>query len=186
MYNEKGPVESFTSLGNHMPYTQSGSPREGMFKTCLESCRRKAYPEGLSKGSVQSALSGVEGKAAAVLTHGAYASYVSANAAKSGKSVSPKAARGQPCLAEARERRWRPFDQTQDRRVSTFPKGKIFLASKVFNGLMPTLSVHENIRYKFPSTFSKKMNCQGQIKYPLSQRKTDPNNDLNFYEHATR
>ncbi len=47
----------------------------------------------LSEGSV---LSGVEGKAAAMLTRGAYASYVSANAAKCGKSVSPKAAKGRP------------------------------------------------------------------------------------------
>ncbi len=32
----RGPVESFTSHGKYMPYTRSGSPREGMFK--------KTYP----------------------------------------------------------------------------------------------------------------------------------------------
>ena len=47
----------------------------------------------LAGGFVQSVLSGVEGKAATVLMRGAYASYVSANAAKSDKSVSPKAAK---------------------------------------------------------------------------------------------
>ncbi len=50
---------------------------------------------------VQSALNGVEGKAVAVLTRGAYASYVSANAAKSGKSVSPKTAKWRPLVWRA-------------------------------------------------------------------------------------
>ncbi len=93
-----------------MPYERSDSPREGMFKKPI-----------LSEGS-RPALSEVEGKAAAVLTRGAYALYVSANAAKNGKSVSPKAAKGRPCLAEATERRWRRFDQGGV--FSTFPQGE--------------------------------------------------------------
>ncbi len=84
-----GPVESFTSHGKYMPYPQSGTQREGIFKKPI-----------LSEGSVQSALSGIEGKAAVVLTRGAYASYVSANVAKSDKSVSPK-------TAKRRHRVWR-------------------------------------------------------------------------------
>ncbi len=55
----------------------------------------------LPEGFVQSALSGVEGKATAFLTHGAYASYVSANTAKSGQSVSPKAAKRRPQVWQA-------------------------------------------------------------------------------------
>ncbi len=93
-----------------MPYKQSDSPREEMFK--------KTYP--FRKIPLVCPERGRrEGRR--YLTYGAYASYVSANAAKCGKSVNPKAAKGQPCLAEARERRWRAFDQIQDRRPSTFP-----------------------------------------------------------------
>ncbi len=74
----------------------------------------------LPEGFVQSALGGVEGKATAVLTPGAYASYVSANAAKSGKSVSPKAAKGRTCLAEARNAAGGPSTRTGF--FSTFPQ----------------------------------------------------------------
>ncbi len=50
---------------------------------------QKACPRG-GGGFVQACPELVEGKAAAILTRGAYMQYVSANAAKSGKSVSPK------------------------------------------------------------------------------------------------
>ncbi len=59
-------------------------------------CSKKHALSLFPNGSSSPVLSGVEGKAAAVLTRGAYVSYVSANAAKSGKSVSPKAAKRRP------------------------------------------------------------------------------------------
>jgi len=59
-------------------------------------------------GNIQKSSSS---KAAALLTRGAYIEYVSANVAKSDKSVSPKAAKW-------RERRWRLF--------STFPCKEFF------------------------------------------------------------
>ncbi len=86
---------------------------------------KKACPEYLSEGSpILSVLSDIEEKAAAILTREGSSQSVSANAAKSGKSVPPKAAKGRPCLDKARERRWRPFDQTQDRLLPTFPLKK--------------------------------------------------------------
>jgi len=64
---------------------------------------------------------GSSSKATAFLTRGAYSQYVSANAAKSGKSVRPKVRKkGDDACAshfgKARERRWRLF--------STFPTKK--------------------------------------------------------------
>ncbi len=75
--------------------------REGMFK----------------KSSSSPILSEVEGKATVGVTRGAYAAYVSANAAKSGKSVSPKVGNTVrtplACLRAAR---------TGRRLFSTFPQ----------------------------------------------------------------
>ena len=45
----------------------------------------RAFPKGPSTPNTEF----IEGKAATILTHRAYMEYVSANAAKSGKSVSP-------------------------------------------------------------------------------------------------
>jgi len=64
--------------------TDSPQQWEGMFKkACPESYRR------------------VFSKAAAILMRGAYSQYMSANVAKSDRSVSPKTAKGRPCLCEA-------------------------------------------------------------------------------------
>ncbi|MDA0740021.1 MAG: hypothetical protein O3A59_14000 [Nitrospirae bacterium] len=92
----------------------------------LQNRRPTAVRGNVQKSSSSPVLSGVEGKAAAILTRGAYSQYVSANAAKSGKSVSPKVRqKGDYVCAsrfgKARERRWRLF--------STFPVGEQSLPS---------------------------------------------------------
>ncbi len=82
----EGAVEYFMVISHKCFMADALHQCEGMFKKIL------SFP----KDSSRPFLSGVEGKTAALLARGAYASYVSANAAKSGKSVSPKAAKQRP------------------------------------------------------------------------------------------
>ncbi len=82
---QSGTVEYFTPLAIHTPVEKDiVSGRE---------CSKK-HALSLSEGSVQSCPEAIEGKAAAILTRGAYMEYVS--------------------TAKWRERRWRLF--------STFPR----------------------------------------------------------------
>jgi len=81
----------------------------------------KKHVLSLSEGSIQRpVLSRVEGKAATVVTRGAYAAYVSANAAKSATSVSPKIGN----TARTPLARLRAEQRTGWRLFSTFPKAE--------------------------------------------------------------
>ncbi len=62
-----------------------------------------------SKKFVQPSPDPVEGKAAAVLTRGAYSQYVSARGATRQVCEPEGQAKGRPCQCEARERCWRLF-----------------------------------------------------------------------------
>ncbi len=69
----QGSVEHFTPIAKNCPRGETHQEVEGMFNT-----------HALAEAWVPSS------KATAILMHEAYMEYVSANAAKSGKSVSPK------------------------------------------------------------------------------------------------